>query len=142
MGSFTTESPPVPTIFRATRPLAFVLACVGLAGCASEFAVPVAGTIGTDAAQGETVARMKGDSTFQVSTLGGLTCGGTYDAHDMSPTMTVPVTCNDGRHGALMVTRSMTGISGTAIGRLNDGTEGHFVFGDLVFNQEGNTWTR
>lgn len=100
--------------------------------CASEFAVPVTGQIGETIAQGEARARMDGNGTFSVATLDGLTCSGTYDSLNSAPTIQVPLSCSDGRTGRMLVTRA--GMSGTVVGRLSDGTEGRFVFGDLVFS--------
>lgn len=45
----------------------------------------------------------------------------------------MPVRCSDGRTGTLLATRQ--GMSGTVIGKLSDGTEGRFVFGNLSFTQ-------
>lgn len=106
---------------------------VALAGCATSFAVPVTGMIGGEAAQGEAVARTDGNGTFWIETVDGLRCDGTYDALITAPTIRVPVKCSDGRTGSLLATRQ--GGSGTVIGKLNDGTEGRFVFGNLSFSQ-------
>jgi hypothetical protein len=109
--------------------------CLGLlflAGCS--YSVPVTGTVGSEPAQGQATAAMSG-GTFSVSTARGLQCNGTYDALDTNPTITAPATCNDGRFGNLIITRSLDGLSGTVIGRLNDGTDARFVFGNLAFSQ-------
>lgn len=113
-----------------------VLALVSLvAGCASEFSVPVTGQIGKQPAQGSATARTDGNGTFWIATLSGLRCEGSYNAFDRSPTIQVPAKCSDGRTGNLLITRAVDGISGTVIGRLSDGTEGRFVFGNLAFDQ-------
>lgn len=104
-----------------------------LSACATGYTVPVTGMIGADAAQGEAVARTDGNGTFWVETIDGLRCDGTYDSRITAPTIRVPVKCSDGRTGSLLATRQ--GMSGTVIGKLNDGTEGRFVFGNLSFSQ-------
>lgn len=109
-----------------------VLALVGLAACGA-FQVPVSGQIGDEPAQGTASARLNGDGDFWVMTTAGLRCDGSYDALDSSPTIAVPIRCTDGRTGNLIITRSMDMASGTAIGRLSDGSEGRFVFGNLRF---------
>lgn len=118
-----------------SRMLLALCATAGLAACATEFSVPVTGFIGTDQALGQTTARIDGNGTFSVSTLTGLTCQGTYDALDNNPTITAPATCNDGRSGTLLIARNTMTGGGTVIGRLNDGTDARFVFGNLTFNQ-------
>ena len=111
------------------------LLTLGLAACS--FSVPVTGRIGQDLAQGQATASMNG-GTFSATTIKGLTCTGTYDATSTAPTITAPATCSDGRAGNLIITRTLDGISGTVIGRLNDGTEAQFVFGNLTFDQAFN----
>ena len=49
--------------------------------------------------------------------------------------MVVPVTCSDGRKGEVAITRDKSKVSGTATGRLSDGTEARFAFGDRKFDQ-------
>ncbi|WP_371398887.1 hypothetical protein [Marinovum algicola] len=106
-----------------------------LAGCVSEYSGPVSGVIGPERAQGQFTAKLDGAGTFFVLTTRGLRCEGTYDSLSRQPTITADVACNDGRTGTMILTRSMNQLSGTAIGRLNDGTQGQFVFGDITFDQ-------
>lgn len=106
-----------------------------LSGCATEVSAPVSGEIGRERAQGQYTARLSGEGSYFVLTSRGLRCDGTYDSLTTQPTITSQTACNDGRTGTLILTRSPRGGSGTAIGRLNDGTEARFVFGDLTFNQ-------
>jgi hypothetical protein len=106
-----------------------------LTACATEFSVPVTGFIGSDQALGQTTARLDGNGTFSVSTLSGLTCQGTYDSLDSNPSITAPASCSDGRSGTLLIARNTMTGGGTVIGRLNDGTDARFVFGNLTFNQ-------
>lgn len=111
-----------------------LLAPLAAAAC-SPPTVPVTGTLGREAAQGQATANFDGNGTFWVITTRGLRCDGTYDAYSTDPTITAPVTCNDGRTGNLIITRSLDMVSGTVIGRLSDGTEGRFVFGNLQYSQ-------
>lgn len=108
--------------------------CATLAAC-GDVKVPVSGTIGSERAQGQAVGNISGKGLFSATTSSGLQCSGTYNPLSTDPTISAPTTCNDGRTGTLIITRSLDGLSGTAIGQLNDGTKAEFVFGDLVFQQ-------
>lgn len=108
-------------------------AAILLSAC--EFSVPVTGMIGKEPAQGSATAKTSGVGTFEASTIDGLTCKGTYDALTRAPTIWADVTCSDGRTGRLLITRSMDQLSGTATGKLSDGSTGRFVFGNLTFDQ-------
>ena len=77
--------------------------------------------------RGTTTAAISGGS-FNVSN-GTLSCGGTYNALDYSPTISAPVLCNDGRKGIITVTRDASGMSGGGHFTLTDGTTGDFIFG-------------
>jgi hypothetical protein len=74
-----------------------------------------------------TIASLSGGS-FSV-TNGTLSCGGDYNALDQSPTISIPVLCNDGRKGIILATRDYSGTSGGGHFTLNDGTTGDFMFG-------------
>lgn len=113
--------------------LFYFAAAMALAGCATEFHAPVSGVIGRERAQGQSTARLDGNGTFTVSTLSGLTCNGTYNSLDQNPTIAANTTCNDGRTGRLLITRNINRGTGTVIGRLSDGTDARFVFGDISF---------
>ncbi len=115
------------------RAVALSLGILALAACATEFHAPVSGVIGEQRAQGQSTARIDGNGTFFVETVSGLRCEGTYDALDINPTIRAKATCNDGRSGTLLITRNISRGTGTAIGRLNDGTDARFVFGDISF---------
>lgn len=79
---------------------------------------------------GTTTAAMSG-GTFSVATADKeLTCSGTYDAMDMSPTIVVPVTCSDGRYASVTVTRSPDGRSGVGNAQLSDGSTAVVAFGN------------
>ena len=112
-----------------------LVSVVLLSGCATSFSVPVTGVLGQQAAQGQATARLSGEGDFWVLTTRGLRCEGTYDSLSSEPTITAGLNCNDGRTGNAIITRALDGLSGTVIGRLNDGTEGRFVFGNLRFDQ-------
>lgn len=103
-----------------------------VSACSVSF--PVTGLIGDETAQGAATASTNG-GTFYVVTLEGLRCDGTYDAFSTEPTIQSSVSCNDGRSGVLLITRDAKLTSGIASGRLNDGTSGRFVFGDISFEQ-------
>ena len=77
--------------------------------------------------RGTTTASLSGGS-FYVSD-GKLTCGGSYNSMDTSPTISMPVTCSDGRRGIVIVTRDNSGTSGAGTVRLTDGSEATFMFG-------------
>jgi hypothetical protein len=114
-----------------------LIAAMGLAGCATEINVPVTGQIGDAAAAGNAYGNISGEGRFTAMTLDGLQCQGEYDPLSPEPTISSAVTCNDGRTGTVIITRGLDGLSGTAIGRLSDGTEARFVFGNLAYGQTG-----
>jgi hypothetical protein len=66
--------------------------------------------------------------SFSVSN-GILSCAGSYNVFDRSPTITVPVLCNDGRKGIVTATRNYHSMTGGGHFTLNDGTTGDFIFG-------------
>ncbi|AHD12160.1 hypothetical protein [Phaeobacter gallaeciensis] len=102
---------------------------------ACSYSVPVNGQFDGAPAQGTATASLAGGS-FKVLNTSGLSCTGTYDANSTAITIQAPVSCTDGRVGNAIITRKTNLISGTAIVRLNDGTTGEFVFGDLQFGEE------
>ena len=63
---------------------------------------------------------------------GKLSCGGTYDSLDDSPTKTIPVLRKDGRKGIVISTRDNSGVNGGGHFTLTDGTTGDFIFGDAA----------
>ena len=102
-----------------------------LGGCASQFEAPVTGQLANGTMMhGTTTARLQGASDFWAASITGLRCSGTYDAFSSAPTLMVSVVCNDRRKGVLLVTRNASKLGGTATGRLSDGTEARFVFGN------------
>lgn len=112
-----------------------ILAICGLAlamgGCSITVPVAVVGK-GFDGGllKGTATAALSGGSF--TATNGKLTCGGDYNALDTSPTITIPVLCNDGRKGIIMATRSNSGTSGGGTYTLNDGSTGSFIFGEAA----------
>ena len=66
-----------------------------------------------------------------------LTCTGSHNSLDTSPTISMPIECSDGRKGVVAVTReNLNTVPGDGFGtvRLDDGTEAEFVYGK---NAEG-----
>ncbi len=97
-------------------------------GCSTTWPVAVVSKgIPGGVMRGTAIADVSGGS-FNVSN-GTLSCGGTYNALDYSPTISVPVLCNDGRKGIMTVTRDASGMSGGGHFILTDGTTGDFIFG-------------
>lgn len=79
---------------------------------------------------GTTTAAVSG-GTFKVATAdGSLKCGGTYNALDTSPTISVPVTCSNGKFGRAVVTRAADGMSGSGYVATSDGRTGQVAFGN------------
>jgi hypothetical protein len=62
-------------------------------------------------------------------TDGKLTCGGSYNSLNTSQTISMPVTCSDGRRGIVIATRDDSGLTGAGTVRLSDGEEATFMFG-------------
>lgn len=80
--------------------------------------------------QGSATAALSG-GRFSVSN-GRLTCGGTYDALDTSPTIVIPASCSDGRTGTITAHREPNGTSGSGTISLSDGSRATFAFGQAV----------
>jgi hypothetical protein len=110
------------------RQLLAIAALLGLVACSHTFPIAV---VTKDVPGG--IMRGEGEvglggGHFSVSS-GHLTCAGSYDGTDMSPTITVPVLCNDGRKGLITATRNRSGSGGGGRFTLNDGATGDFIFG-------------
>lgn len=114
--------------------LVLAVAATVLAGCA-DLKVPVTGQMAGGPAAGQAIARWSGKGDFWVQAPAGLKCSGEYDPFDTNPTIVVPIKCTNGKTGEIVITRQLDGLSGTAIAKLSDGTEGQFVFGNLKFDQ-------
>jgi hypothetical protein len=67
-------------------------------------------------------------ASFSVSN-GALSCAGSYNGLDTSPTISIPILCNDGRKGIVTATRNKSGEGGGGRFTLNDGATGDFIFG-------------
>jgi len=96
-----------------------------LAGCSITEPVVVIGKNG-EILQGTATAALDGGS-FNVSN-GKVSCGGSYNSLDTSPTISMPVLCSDGRRGIVIATRDTSGTSGAGTVRMTDGEEGTFMF--------------
>ena len=118
----------------------FASRCVALAvvattaSCAPPvISLPVVGKLSNgQTAQGSVILNLStkhGD--FNIVTLNGLSCEGSYDADLRVSTITIPVTCNNGSAGRVIATRDASGIAGTAIGKLDNGMTGRFLFGNV-----------
>ncbi len=97
-----------------------------LAGCSITEPVVVIGKNG-EVLRGTATAALDGGS-FNVSN-GKVSCGGSYNSLDTSPTISMPVLCSDGRRGIVIATRDASGTSGAGTVRMTDGEEGTFMFG-------------
>jgi hypothetical protein len=111
---------------RFSRPAALAGAALWLAACSVTEPVVVIGQNG-QILRGTTTAALMGGS-FTASD-GKLTCSGTYDSWDLSATISMPVTCSDGRKGIVIATRDNSGIAGSGTIRLTDGSTATFLFG-------------
>jgi hypothetical protein len=80
---------------------------------------------------------MRGTNTLGLTsgsfsvTDGKVTCAGSYNALNQSATITMPVTCTDGRTGIVTATRD-SAMSGGGTVTLSDGTSGRFIFGEAA----------
>lgn len=97
-----------------------------LLGCTITEPVVVIGQNG-QILRGTTTATLTSGSF--TATDGKLTCAGTYNSLDMSPTISMAVTCSDGRRGIVIATRDNSGTSGSGTVRLTDGSTATFLFG-------------
>lgn len=105
-------------------------AVLPLAACGS-FTTPAAVRLADGTTMiGTTTAAISGGH-FEVATADqSLTCSGTYDALDTTPTISVPVICSDGRYGRATVTRARDGLSGRGTVEVSDGQIGQVAFGN------------
>lgn len=102
-----------------------------VAGCAITVPVVVVSKgIPGGIMRGSSTASLSGGS-FNVSN-GKTSCGGTYNAMDTSPTISIPILCNDGRKGIVIATRDNSGLGGGGTFTLTDGTTGNFIFGEAA----------
>lgn len=108
----------------------WLLALSALAGCGT-YTAPAAVRLDDGTALiGTTTAAVSG-GTFQLSSPNSpLTCSGNYNALDTRPTISIPVSCSDGRYGTAVVTRSHDGLSGSGYVTTSDGQRGVVAFGN------------
>lgn len=82
---------------------------------------------------GEAVSGVVGNGSFEVSSLHGLSCKGTYNSLSQSRSLKVDFTCNDGRTGQAIIVRSGSNLTkGSGVGELSDGTKVRIFIGDVV----------
>ncbi len=99
-----------------------------LTGCAS-ITVPAQGVASTgEAFTGTATAKISGEGTFELKGSSGATCSGKYDAMDMTKTISIPMTCSDGRTGTVIATRNAAGTGGSGTASLSDGSTAVFTF--------------
>ena len=108
--------------------LVSIAAATLLVGCSTTIPVAVIGQHG-EIMRGTNTVGISGGS-FSV-TDGKVTCAGSYNALNDSPTITMPVVCTDGRRGIVTATRD-SAMSGGGKVRLSDGTEADFIFGEAA----------
>jgi hypothetical protein len=77
--------------------------------------------------------------TFELTSVDGLRCWGTYNQWDPSTTLRVNFKASDGRYGTALIARDSTGTSGIGTGKANDGTTFDFYMGNSI-NQIQPTW--
>jgi hypothetical protein len=87
---------------------------------------------------GEAVGGPIGNGSFEVSSLQGLYCEGIYNSMSQSRSLRVEFTCNDGRTGQAIITRSGTNLTnGSGTGVLSDGQKVRILIGDVVHQRQG-----
>lgn len=112
------------------RRINILTVCFFLSGCGT-VTLPTAARLDDGTTLTGTATAAVSGGTFQLSQPGGsLSCNGTYNAMDMSPTITIPVTCNDGRYGSAVITRASDGMSGSGYVTTSDGKRGVVAFGN------------
>ena len=112
--------------------LAASLGCaLALVSCAMTEPVVVIGKDG-HTLKGTATASLSGGQ-FSVSD-GQLTCRGSYDSMNSSPTIEMQTLCSDGRKGIVISTRQSSGVGGHGTVKLNDGSEWTFIFGPAAAN--------
>ena len=113
-----------------------LLFCATLSGCVT---VPVVAKTSTgEKFLGSATASLT-SGTFELTSVDGLRCWGTYDQWDPSTTLRVDFKASDGRYGTALIARDSTGTSGIGTGKANDGTTFDFYMGNSI-NQIQSTW--
>lgn len=115
----------------------FLLFCATLSGCVT---VPVVAKTSTgEKFLGSATASLT-SGTFELTSVDGLRCWGTYNQWDPSTTLRVNFKASDGRYGTALIARDSTGTSGIGTGKANDGTTFDFYMGKtrlIRFNPRG-----
>src|SRR6516225_9421049 len=124
-GSTRSRAPKGVKMMRLRTLLGTCGIAASLAACAQTVPVAVIGQDGRILRGTNTASLAEG--SFAV-TDGRLTCGGSYDPHLHSQTISMPVRCSDGRYGIVRAIRDST-VSGSGTVRLNDGYQADFLFG-------------
>ena len=108
--------------------LAGMISLITLCACSTTIPIAVIGQHG-EILRGENEVSLS-EGSFSV-TNGKLTCSGSYNPLNDSPTITVTLLCSDGRTGIAIATRDSP-LSGGGKVTLSDGEEGTFIFGDAA----------
>ena len=111
---------------RSTKRAVILAALLFCPSCTVTEPVVAVGPNG-DIFHGMTTAALNGGK-FGVSD-GKITCSGTYDDYDLSPTLVIPTKCSDGRTGVITATRDVDAHSGIGTIAVSDGTTWSFGFG-------------
>jgi hypothetical protein len=111
------------------RSIVAAIATTSLTACTATAPVAVISDDGK-VMRGTATANAHGGS-FRVDG-GGRTCGGSYDSFKSALTLSVPVTCSDGKKGIAIITRDPCLCSGSGRIRMQDGSEADFVFGQAA----------
>jgi hypothetical protein len=109
------------------KKLIFLALPLAFAACDITQPVAVIGPKG-EIYKGSVTASMSNGGSF-VASNGKVSCSGTYDAMTVSPTVSFPVVCSDGRKGLGTATRDSGGTTGSGTIKMNDGSDWTFVFG-------------
>jgi hypothetical protein len=126
LGAMRTEHRNRRVVRRCVRVAIPFCAALWLGACTITEPVVVIGQNG-QILRGTVTAALTGGS-FSASD-GKLTCAGTYNSWDVSTTISMPVTCSDGRRGIVIATRDDSGLAGSGTIRLTDGSTATFIFG-------------
>jgi predicted small secreted protein len=106
-------------------PVSLLLVLITVTACSNTIPVAVIGQDGKIFTGSNTYSLSEG--SFSV-TNGKITCAGSYNPLVQSSTISMPVTCDDGRKGIVRSIRD-TSSSGSGTFVLNDGYRGDFIFG-------------
>lgn len=108
----------------------FILSCLFVAGCASSVTVPVMVVTNDGRTLRGTATTTYTEGSFSAKD-GSLLCNGKFDPSSGSKTVSLAVTCSDGRSGVGTAYRD-TLAAGNGEIAMNDGTRARFVFGSAA----------